>query len=163
MPTYTGTYIDIFFYYEKRIFISLWEGVKERKKRKMTREQRRGELFRISDHYGIKEDWGEFKGKLKGTFCAKPYPKSHNPSRFLFANACLLSRDTTWIFILSGRRKRFNSFGLKKMKDDVWVFMYGWATNKLMVVFSEFSLQIYKSISDEIKKREEIIQSEYKV
>lgn len=48
------------------------------------------------------------------------------------------------------------------MKDDVWVFMYGWATNKLMVVFSEFSSQIYKSISDEIK-REEIIQSEYKV
>jgi len=39
-----------------------------RKKRKMTRVQRRGELFRISDHYGIKEDWGEFKGKLKGTF-----------------------------------------------------------------------------------------------
>lgn len=79
---------------------------KRKKKRKMTREQRRDELFRISDHYGIKEDWGEFKEKLKGTFCAKPYPKSHNPSRFLFANACLLSRDTTWIFILSGRRKK---------------------------------------------------------
>jgi len=47
------------------------------------------------------------------------------------------------------------------MKDDVRVFMYGWATNKLMVVFYEFSSQTHKSISDEIKK-EKIIQSEYK-
>lgn len=57
MPTYTCISIDIFLLWIRN-FHQAVEG-----------KQRRGELFRISDHYGIKEDWGEFKGRLKGTRC----------------------------------------------------------------------------------------------